>query len=844
LRAEAAARAIENVAASVADGVRIDWDRAGAEVGEREERLIRHLRLIDSVATVYRTLPSVDEEESIGAAASDYPDGPRWGRLILLDRIGSGTSADVYRAWDAELQRDVALKLLRDDAGSDAAANARLLQEARRLARIKHPHVVNVYGAERHESRIGLWMELVRGRSLDEIVRQEGPFAFAEAARIGIDLCSALGAVHAAGLLHRDVKAQNVVREETGRTVLMDFGTGEELSHGKPRLAGTPLYLAPEVLAGQPATAQTDLYGVGVLLFHLVTGQFPVEGDSLDRIAEAHRERRVRAVRDVRADAPDSFARVVDRALSPEPSARYASASAMESALRQAVDARPIEPSRRLPWALAAVTVAAILALIGVLIGGSHRTERRTDGLKSVAVLPLKLISGGPDAAYLADGLTDQLITTLGEVGSLRVTSYQSVARFKGSSEPAGDVARRLGVDSVMEGSLFVQYGSGTPRVRVNLRLIRAGSDFQLWSGSFERPMGDLLSLEASIARVVAHGVTATLTPAESARLDRAKRTNAPAEQAYLEGLSYLAQNRHGAEVRAALDAFQRATSLDPTFAPAYAAAARTYVILGFDEEITNRDASTLASREARHAIELDPQLADAHAALADISAYYEWDWSAARAEYERAIALNASGAYARTQYARLLAAMGKLDAAKAHADAAVTVDPLTANTVLASGLVAYYARQYDAAAATLERVVRMDPRFPGGYFTLGRVYEAQRRYDSAMDVTDRALRLADTPPWRTQALRLRALAGQPGVARRGFQELQGRLEREQKRLSPEHEAYFQLALGDRDGALDLLDQAVSERDPGVLWMKVDPRLDPIRSDPRFAALLARLGFT
>jgi tetratricopeptide (TPR) repeat protein len=186
---------------------------------------------------------------------------------------------------------------------------------------------------------------------------------------------------------------------------------------------------------------------------------------------------------------------------------------------------------------------------------------------------------------------------------------------------------------------------------------------------------------------------------------------------------------------------------------------------------------------------------------------------------------------------------MGKLDAAREHVDAAVTIDPLTANTVLASGLVEYYARQYDAAAATLERVVRMDPRFPGGYFTLGRVYEAQRRYDSAMDVTDRALRLADTPPWRAQALRLRALAGQPGLARRGFLELQGRLEREQKRLSPEHEAYFQLALGDRDGALDLLDQAVSERDPGVLWMKVDPRLDPIRSDPRFAALLARLGF-
>jgi TolB-like protein len=514
----------------------------------------------------------------------------------------------------------------------------------------------------------------------------------------------------------------------------------------------------------------------------------------------------------------------------------------MEAALRQAVDIPPQERSSRLSWALAAVTMAAIIALIAVIVRGSQPTRNAQTEMTSVAVLPLKLISGGDDAQYLADGLTDQLITTLGQVRSLRVTSYQSVARFKGSSRPAADVARQLGVGSVMEGSLFVQPAAGTPRVRINIRLIRAGTDVQLWSGSFERPLGDLLELEASIARVVARGVTATLTPEESAHLERAKPTTAPAEQAYMEGLSYLSQNRHGAEVRAALQAFERAISLDPTFAPAYAAVARTYVTLGFDGEITHQDASASASRAARRAIDLDPELADAHAALADISAYYEWDWSAARVEYQRAIALNPSGSYARTQYARLLAAFGELDAAKEQADAAVTVDPLTANTVLASGLIAYYARRYDEAAATLERVVRMDPRFPGGYFTLGRVYEAQRRYDVAIDVTDRAVRLADTPQWRAQALRLRALAGRRGVARRGFEELEARLEREQKRLYPEHEAYLQLALGDRDAAVDLLEQAVSERDPGVLWMKVDPRLDPIRNDPRFVALLARLG--
>ena len=282
LRADAA-RVVENVAASIADGAHVDWEQADANVSGRELRLVQHLRVIDSLAGVYRTLPSLVEDEAGPGTRPDYPEGPRWGRLILLDRIGSGSSADVYRAWDAELQREVALKLLRDEGVSGSApANARLLQEARRLARIRHPHVVHVYGAERHEERIGLWMELVRGRSIDEVVRQDGPIDVAEAAHVGIDLCSALAAVHGAGLLHRDVKAQNVIREDSGRLVLMDFGTGEEIEDQTPRLAGTPIYLSPEVISRGPASVQSDLYAVGVLLFYAVTGEFPVVGDSLD----------------------------------------------------------------------------------------------------------------------------------------------------------------------------------------------------------------------------------------------------------------------------------------------------------------------------------------------------------------------------------------------------------------------------------------------------------------------------------------------------------------------------------------------------------------------------------
>jgi len=240
-------RLIDDVAASVADGQPVDWDRPPAALSARERRLLQHLRVIDSLAIVYRSLPMESREDDPAPPAADTaPDGPRWGRLLLLDRIGQGVSGDVFRAWDGELQREVALKLLHvDGLSSDAAANARVLQEARRLARVRHPHIVHVYGAERHEERIGLWMELVRGRTLDDVVRTEGPMSSDAAAVIGADLCGAVAAIHAAGLLHRDVKCQNALREDTGRVVLMDFGAGEEIGSARTALAGTPLYLQP-----------------------------------------------------------------------------------------------------------------------------------------------------------------------------------------------------------------------------------------------------------------------------------------------------------------------------------------------------------------------------------------------------------------------------------------------------------------------------------------------------------------------------------------------------------------------------------------------------------------------
>ena len=315
---------------------------------------------------------------------------------------GSGTFGEVYRAWDRHLEREVALKLLRPASRStsdDDPHSSRIAREGRLLARVRHPNVITVYGVEVHDGRVGLWMELIRGTTLEALLQKRGPFSAQEAALIGIDLCRALAAIHAAGLIHRDVKAQNVMREDGGRIVLMDLGTGRELDQeqgdGLPDLAGTPLYLAPEIFDGAAASEQTDLYSLGVLLYHLVTGSFPVQGDDHRRVARGHRRSAPVSGCAMRvADLPTAFVRVVDRAIAADPSRRYASAGALEADLAQTLEVTAVPAAADAPvdvpkdvrpsaWrragaaaALAASLVVALLAwrgLAGVPLGSWRR---------------------------------------------------------------------------------------------------------------------------------------------------------------------------------------------------------------------------------------------------------------------------------------------------------------------------------------------------------------------------------------------------------------------------------------------------------------------------------------
>jgi len=344
------------------------------------------------------------ESPAAPASHKPVPEGLRWGQLVLLDRVGEGTFGEVYRAWDAVLEREVALKLMRASEEDPA-----LLQEARMLARLRHRNVVTVYGVDRHDGRSGVWMDFIEGETLAALVEQRGAFGALEAILVGVDVCGALAAAHQSGLLHRDIKAQNVMRERGGRIVLMDFGLGHETAAGEPAdFGGTPLYMAPELLEGGPATVRSDLYAVGVLLFHLVTCAYPVEGSSIAELRKAHSAREARSLRDLRPDLTSAFSRTVEKAFAHEPSSRYATAGQMTAALEAALGRRrlALPVSRRAFWWTATSAAGSGAAAIW------YREHRPSAAVAAGASLMLSEISnatGDPQLNAVGDVLRVQL---------------------------------------------------------------------------------------------------------------------------------------------------------------------------------------------------------------------------------------------------------------------------------------------------------------------------------------------------------------------------------------------------------------------------------------------------
>jgi TolB-like protein/tRNA A-37 threonylcarbamoyl transferase component Bud32/Tfp pilus assembly protein PilF len=797
---------------SVADGTAVDWDAAEAAADARQRRIVRNLRLVARIAEVHRTLPEGTGEGTLALPHGDA-DGSyaHWGRLLLLERIGEGTFGEVYRARDPWLDREVALKLLKPG----MTGRGRLLAEAQALARLRHPNVVTVHGADMHDRRIGLWMELVRGRTLAAIVGSDGPLSAAEAAVIGQELCRAVGAVHAAGLVHRDIKAQNVMREAGGRLVLMDFGAGH-----------TPLYSAPELLNGREATVATDIYALGVLLYYLVAARFPVRGSTSQELTEAHARNERRHIAETRPDLPSYFVSAVERALNPDPAKRFASAWAMSDALQ------PRARSRRAGLMATAAAAALLAGAVASYWTGGSEPAISAAAVRRVAVMPLQAF-GGADP-YLAAGITEALTQELSMSGPLTVVSRTSVERAVAGRTGLSQLAQTLNADAIVEGAV----SRSQERVSVNVRLVHAGTHSTLWARTFERPATELSMLQGDIVRAIADGLR-TLGAPVAARPESERQINPAAYEAYMRGrYEYRRGSQPGMEQ--AVSHFQRAIAIEPGYGRAYASLAQSMVWLAHFGVFPREQAARRARDAAVRALELDAGLPDAHAALGRIE-FQEWNFASAEARLRRAVGLDPSFVEPRIEFALFLAGRGRFEEAFAHLATARSVDPLSPDVADRTAAVYYYARRYTEALAEVERAIRLDPDNVGSRLGYVRILNALGRHADALTEAQRTSAEAAGHPWfEAEMAQAESALGRAENARARIASLISAGGGPRPRVTA-HTLAVAYARLDSAEAFRWLEREFDARSYSVLWIKVDPRLDPLRSDPRFPGLLARL---
>ena len=844
-------RLVPDLARAVLDGTPIDWAGAESSADEASRPLLAELRVLAALADVHRGLPPHDQ--------TPPPTGDRgdtlthWGHLRALERIGRGAFGEVYRAWDTRLDREVALKLIDADPAISDGSSSSVIHEGRLLARVRHPNVVTIYGAEQIGARVGLWMEFVRGRTLKQIVDDGKVFSGAEAVQIGVDVAHAVAAMHSAGVLHRDIKAQNVALADDGRAVLMDFGTGRDLADNSSDVAGTPLYLAPEILVGGDATVQSDIYSLGVLLYYLVTGSYPVRAESVSDLRMAHQRNERIPIRTARGgpDLSPKLARIIERAIDPRPEGRYASAGALAADL-MALQRRPAHG--RLLHAISVVAVLLLTAGVaweaaGRRVGSSRTPGRLLAGLTwsastvsriespAIAVLPFRNLSVEPESEYFVDGLTAEIGRNLAVIQGLQVRSQTSSFAFKDKPRDIGDVGRLLGVNLVVEGSVLRSGNS----LRITAQLVRVAGDVVLWSDRFDRELKDVLEIQDDISRAIVNELRLTL-----GRGQRRYDINVDAYELYLKGRALVGRRGpsdfDGAvpsmSLERAAEVFKQVLVKDPAFAPAHAGLAIAYAAMSLQPPAPGGNpmpvetADAIIRPSAVKALELDPLLADAYVAMGWVHVR-DLDWSGAEKAFQRALDLNPSLTHAYTSYSlSTLRPLGKQEEAFRLLRVALQNDPLSLDVQREIGFVQYEVGRYEDAIDTLQRVRVVEPDLPFVDIYLARALVAAGRPAEALAVFERIDQLSGRPR-RVPDLALAFVA----LGRRAEAE---ELAVEHSDGGPHGQATIYAALGDKDRAFDALER-LAVVDPLHLPRRlVRPEMAALRGDPRLAALRQR----
>ncbi len=784
-------------------------------------------------------------------SAHDPLIGQALGHYLIIEKIGSGGMGVVYRAHDEHLDREVAIKVLPLGTLADDTSRRRFRNEALTLSKLSHPNIAIVYDFDTQQGLDFLVMEYIPGITLNEKLA-EGSLPGKQVIVLGTQLAEGLSAAHENAIIHRDLKPGNLRLTTDGRLKILDFGLAKLLASGVANpasetlsgshtIAGTLPYMAPEQVLGGEVDARTDIHAAGAVLYEMATGLRAFSPSERSQLARAILYSSPRPADDLNPRLSPELSRIIGKCLEKEPEDRYQAAKELAIDLRrlQAVAQSGLHPrmTPRTRWSakLAGLGVLVIVLVIVVLVGNWRR--RGVSGadppqIQSLAVLPLVNLSGDPEQEYFADGMTEELITNLGKIAALRVISRTSMMQYKQTKKPLPTIATELNVDAIVEGSVM---RSGS-RVRINAQLIQAKTDRHLWAETYERDASDVLAMQSDVAQAIASQIQAKLTPQEHRLIASVRHVNPAAQEAYLLGRYHWNKTTED-EFKQAKKYFEQAVAIDPGYAPPYAGLADYYVM---DYGLPRQAAFDKAKSYAEKALALDETLAEAHLSLGNIR-YNEWQWSGAEQEFKRTLELNPNYAEAHRTYAIYLSALGREDEASTEIRTAQQLDPLSMPVSTSAGWVAYFARQYDRAIELCTNVQRIDPNYVNAYDCQGSSYVAKRMYNQAITACRAAFTLSGGDPDRVVCLgQAYAAAGKTAETRRLLEGLHR--DSNQRHVPPYFFALLHSALGEKEEAFAWLEKGYNERDPYLIWVKVSPAADGLRTDPRLADLTRRLG--